>query len=261
MGAVTFITIASHFDSKAEYEVASVLQLQCMHTDKDWMKTKALVHWRVTFWVEIFIPFNFMSLITCLKRLKKSWGDWAHKWNLSMTHQNLGISEISPWPIRIWGMDWLFLWRHGEEHKNEPLTWVRWRVPFLPPGLAAGHHWGAGASRPHCHRLGHDHPVILHFVIKAPHERLPDDVLQPEGTGRVSKGVASGAHGACRRRHSTCLTLREDGSGNRPGHTAQHSVDSTAPQRQLIPREHALSCVKSGTHWCESCLTVFFSFY
>ena len=90
MGAVTFITIASHFDSKAEYEVASVLQLQCMHTDKDWMKTKALVHWRVTFWVEIFIPFNFMSLITCLKRLKKSWGDWAHKWNLSMTHQNLG---------------------------------------------------------------------------------------------------------------------------------------------------------------------------
>lgn len=35
MGPVTFITIASHFDSKAEYAIASVLQLQCMHTGKD----------------------------------------------------------------------------------------------------------------------------------------------------------------------------------------------------------------------------------
>ena len=32
---VIFITIVSYFDSKAEYEIALVLQLQCMYTDKD----------------------------------------------------------------------------------------------------------------------------------------------------------------------------------------------------------------------------------
>ena len=35
------------------------------------MKTKTLIHWRVTFWVDTFTPYNFMSLVTCLKRLKK----------------------------------------------------------------------------------------------------------------------------------------------------------------------------------------------
>lgn len=36
-GLSLFYYNSSHFDSKAEYEVASELQLQCMHTDKDWM--------------------------------------------------------------------------------------------------------------------------------------------------------------------------------------------------------------------------------
>ena len=67
------------------------------------MKTKTLIHWRVTFWVEIFFFFLleifilFMSLITCLKRLKKHWGDWAHKCNLFMTHQNLGCGLAFSW--------------------------------------------------------------------------------------------------------------------------------------------------------------------
>lgn len=148
------------------------------------------------------------------------------------------ISEISPWPIRIWGMDWLFLWRHGEEHKNEPLylsvkDWpLSLRVSLVttevlaPPGPTAT---GWGMTTPWSSTLSSKLPISAFRMMSSSPRLL---------AGQQRSGLWSSRSLQETAQH---LPDSEGGrSGNRPGHTAQHSVDSTAPQRQLIPREHAL---------------------
>ena len=173
---------------------------------------------------------------------EKGWGDWAHKWNLFMTHLNLGYGLAFSWetwcPLPEWG--------DGSPSSLRISPLVTTEV-LAPPGPTAT---GWGMTTPWSSTLSSKLPLSAFRMMSSSPRLLagsakewPLELTEPAGDGTAPAWLW-GRTGA-----GTAQDIR-------PGTV----LAAQPPQRRLIPWECVLSCVKSGTHWCESCSMVFFSF-